>query len=136
MQDAQKKLDEIVVDPNWNRIFKQNLRGDKGDPYFDFNLKDLTLNMKKLRSDVASWSSHYGLWPGQAWVRFAAYSRWVHLATNTLPFQHVMPRLHGKFATQDFNLFGEDQSNANHWMHMTKNEDDLFHLSNQMKRWL
>jgi hypothetical protein len=125
-----------VTDPNWNKIFKQNLRGDKGDPYFDFNLKDLSSNMKKLRADVATWSPHYGLWPGQAWVRFAAYSRWVHLSTNTLPFQHVMPRLQGKFNTQDFNLFGDDQSNANHWMHQSKKEEELWHLSNSMKRWL
>jgi len=47
-----------------------------------------------------------------------------------------MPRLHGKFATQDFNLFGDDQSNANHWLHQSKSEEELFHLSNQMKRWL
>jgi hypothetical protein len=64
LQDAQKKIDEVVVDPNWNKIFKQNLNNDKGEPAWDFNIKDLALNMKKVRSDVACWFEHYGLWPG------------------------------------------------------------------------
>lgn len=136
LQDAQRRLDEIVVDPNWNKIFKQNLRGDKGDPYFDFNLKELASNMAKIRSDVAIWSPSYGLWPGQAWVRFAAYSRWIHLSTNTLPFYSVFPRLQDRFNTTDFNLFGDDKSNANHWLHETKDQDELFHLSAQMNKWL
>jgi len=55
LQDAQKKIDEVVVDPNWNKIFKQNLNNDKGEPAWDFNIKDLALNMKKVRSDVACW---------------------------------------------------------------------------------
>lgn len=91
LQDASKKIDEIVTDPNWNKIFKQNLRGDKSDPYFDFNLSDLAQNMKMLRSDVAIWSQQNGLWPGNVFVRFAAYSRWIHLSTNTLPFYKVFP---------------------------------------------
>ena len=64
--------------------------------------------MKLLRSDVADWKESYGLWPGQTFVRFAAYSRWVYLSTNTLPFYSIYPRLVDQFPSNEFNLFGSD----------------------------
>ena len=60
----------------------------------------LATNMKKFNPDVALWSESYGLWPGQTFAIFAAHSRWVHLATNTLPFYNVFPRLEGQFPEQ------------------------------------
>jgi hypothetical protein len=60
-------------------------------------MEGLHKNMRKFVPDVAYWSSSYGLWPGQTLALFAAHSRWVHLATNTLQFNNVFPRLEGKF---------------------------------------
>lgn len=86
---AEKAVDGIVTDPDWNRIFKQNLNGSG----WDFNIKGLAKNMKKTRPDVSDWKESYGLWPGRTFALFAAYSRWIHLSTNTLPFYNVFPRL-------------------------------------------
>jgi len=60
---------------------------------WNFNVSDLAANTRKHTSDIAMWTSAYGLWPGQTLAIFAANSRWVHLATNTLPFYNVFPRL-------------------------------------------
>jgi hypothetical protein len=49
--------------------------------------------MNKRMPDVACWHQSYGLWPGNALALFAAHSRWVHLATNTLAFYNVIPKL-------------------------------------------
>jgi len=58
-----------------------------------FNVDALNANTRKNNPDVAIWSESYGLWPGQTLAIFAANSRWVHLATNTLRFYNVFPRL-------------------------------------------
>jgi len=31
-QDVQKQIDQIVTETNWNRIFKQSLNTEKGEP--------------------------------------------------------------------------------------------------------
>lgn len=135
-QDLHKQIDRYIKDPNWNAIFKQNINTSKGYPQWDFNFEGLHKNMQKQMPDVATWRESYGLWPGRAWVMLATYSRWIHLNTNTLPFYYVFPRLEGQFPSNEFNIFGEDESPANHWMHKSKDEDELFHLSNRMWRWL
>jgi len=99
-------------------------------------LEGLVKNMKLRNPDVATWSESYGLWPGRAWVHFAAYSPWIHLSTNTLPFYDVFPRLQGQFPSSDFNIFGNDESPSSHWIHKSSDESELFHLSNKMWRWL
>lgn len=74
-------------------------------------------NTQKNYPDVASWHESYGLWPGNALALFAANSRWIHLATNTLPFYNVFPRLQGQFPG-DINIHASDcYSPMNHWLH-------------------
>lgn len=136
MTDVNKNIDKIVVDPNWNRIFKKNLNNSKGYPQWDFNIKAITDDMKKVTPTVASWKESYGLWPGRAWVQIPAYSRWIHLSTNTLPFYDVFPRLNNQFPSNEFNIFGNDETPANHWPHLSTDANDIFHLSNRMWRWL
>jgi len=58
-----------------------------------FNVQDLMANMNMFKPDVSTWKQSYGLWPGNALAIFAEQSRWVHLATNTLAFYNVIPRL-------------------------------------------
>lgn len=92
--------------------------------------------MKQRQSDVAMWSASYGMWPGNALCIFAAHSRWVHLATNTLQFYNVIPRLEGKFPGH-LNTWADDwESPHNHWLHEGPDEQSVWHLSNQMWRWL
>lgn len=80
-------------------------------------MEGLAADMKKNMPNVAIWSESYGLWPGQTLAIFAAYSRWIHLSTNTLPFYNVFPRLEGQFpekiTTHAENLEGP----MTHWMH-------------------
>lgn len=135
-QDVNKKIDLIVTDPNWNSIFKKCVNNSKGHPQWDFNIEALSHDMGKVKPVVASWSESYGLWPGRAWVQLPAYSKWIHLSTNTLPFYYVFPRLEGQFPSNEFNIFGSDETSANHWPHLTTDENELFHLSNRMWRWL
>lgn len=95
--DLIKKIYERVPHPKWRSIILQNVCTEKGYPQWKCNLEGLYKNTKKYIPDVAYWGSSYGLWPGQAFVTFAAASKWVHLNTNTLPFYNVFPRLEGKF---------------------------------------
>ena len=136
VSEIHKKIDLIVDDPHWNQIFKDNINVARGHPQWNFNFEGLHKNMQKRQPDVAAWSDSYGLWPGRTWALFASYSPWVHVATNTLPFYNVFPRLQGRFPSSEFNLFGSDRSPACHWMHQSSDESELFHLSNRMWRWL
>lgn len=136
LQGLHKKIDRVVDNPTWNKIFKQNVNTAKGAPQWDFNFDGLHKNMQKVHPDVATWKESYGLWPGRTWALFAAHSPWIHLSTNTLPFYWAFPRLDGQFGTNDFNIFGNDESPSCHWMHNSKDESELFHLSNRMWRWL
>jgi hypothetical protein len=89
----------------------------EGTLYWKNNMEGLAADMKKNMPNVAIWSESYGLWPGQTLAIFAAYSRWIHLSTNTLPFYNVFPRLEGQFpekiTTHAENLEGP----MTHWMH-------------------
>ena len=65
--------------------------------------------MNKNLCDLAFWGPSYGIWPGNAFAQFAGYSRWVHLATNTLQFYNVFPKLEGQFPGH-INVHGDDQT--------------------------
>ena len=90
---AVKYVNDNIACKKWASIFVQNLENKSGNAVWKCNIEDLLANMKKREPDVACWHQHYGLWPGQALALFAAHSRWVHLATNTLAFYNVIPRL-------------------------------------------
>ena len=133
---ATKHLKDKIACDKWASIFVQNLESKGDGCSFKFNVDDLHANMKKRRPEVAAWNEYYGLWPGQALCLFAAYSRWVHVATNTLAFYNVFPRLQGKFPGH-INIFGEDwESPKNHWLHEHPDTNQQWMLANQMWRWL
>ena len=77
----------------------------------------LAAEMKKYRPNVAVWDESNGLWPGQTLAIFAAYSRWVHLSTNTLPFYNVFPRLDGQFPAMITTHADALEGPMTHWMH-------------------
>lgn len=132
---AYKHLDNHIECPKWRAIFKQNIEKEKNPLQWKMNLDGLHKNMSKFQPDVALWSEAYGLWPGQTFALFPAYSRWIHLSTNTLPFYNVFPRLEGNFPSGNFNTHGTDESPANHWMHEGDHET-RWTLSQHMSRWL
>ena len=88
--------------------------------------------MEKKLSSIAYWGPRYGLWPGQALALFAAHSRWILLNTNTLPFYNVFPRLENQFPRY-INIWGEDESPRNHWMHEYENPK---RLAKKISKWL
>lgn len=131
---AMRHIDTNISCNKWASIFKQNL-DVSGTPYWKINLKALAKNMTKFNPDVAIWSESYGLWPGQTFAIFAAYSRWVHLSTNTLPFYNVFPRLEGQFPAQITTHANELEGPMTHWMHEDPNGDS-WRMSQRMWRWL
>ena len=98
-------------------------------------MEGLARNMRKFNPDVADYSQSYGLWPGQTFAIFAANSRWVHLATNTLPFYNVFPRLQGQFPQQITTHAANLEGPMTHWMHESP-QGDTWRLSQRMWRWL
>ncbi len=131
---AMRALDQNITCQKWASIFKQNL-DVSGTPFWKNNMDSLAANMRKFNPDVADWSESYGLWPGQTLAIFAANSRWVHLATNTLPFYNVFPRLQGQFPAQITTHAEGLEGPMTHWMHEDP-EGESWRLSQRMWRWL
>ena len=120
---ALRLLEQNISCSKWASIFKQNLDTDGSTPAWKCNMEGLAANMRKFNPDVADWSESYGLWPGQAMAIFAAQSRWIHLATNTLPFYNVFPRLENQFPGL-INTHAESlEGPMTHWMHEDPNGD-------------
>jgi len=92
--------------------------------------------MQQKQSDLAHWGPSYGLWPGEALCIFAAYSRWVHLSTNTLAFYNVIPRLQGQFPGNINIHAGDFEGPLNHWLHEGPDDHHIWSLSQRMWRWL
>lgn len=132
---AHRALDNGISCPKWRAIFKQNLTTDKSTLEWKFNCDDLIKDMNKHVPNVSYWGENYGLWPGQALAIFAGQSRWVHLATNTLPFYNVFPRLQGQFPGHITTFADDDSSPLNHWLHEHP-PAHVWKLSQRMWRWL
>ena len=136
LAQATKRINDNVTDKKWAGILRQNLEGKSEGCSWRFNIQALAADMAKIRPDTAAWSPSYGLWPGQALCLFAAHSKWVHLATNTLQFYNVIPRLEGKFPGHINTWASEWESPANHWLHEGPDDQHVWHLSQQISRWL
>jgi pimeloyl-ACP methyl ester carboxylesterase len=104
VNDVYKKIDLAIEHPKWRAILKQNLIEGKSSLQWRFNMEQLAIDVNKQRSDIASWSSRYGLYPGRSFVLFAEFSRWVFLNTNTIPFYNFFPKLEGRFPSNNFNF--------------------------------
>eukprot|EP00356_Strombidium_inclinatum_P012414 CAMPEP_0170479812 /NCGR_PEP_ID=MMETSP0208-20121228/901_1 /TAXON_ID=197538 /ORGANISM="Strombidium inclinatum, Strain S3" /LENGTH=279 /DNA_ID=CAMNT_0010752271 /DNA_START=356 /DNA_END=1195 /DNA_ORIENTATION=+ len=133
---ATKYLTSNISCPKWASIFTQNLEQKGDNVEFKFNVDALSQDMGKYQPDTACWHQHYGLWPGEALAIFAAHSRWVHLATNTLPFYRVIPRLTGKFPGHITTFADHLESPLNHWLHEAPEGSTRFQLANRMWRWM
>lgn len=134
---ATKAIETGIGCKKWASIFKQNLNTEGSSLSWEFNIDALAKNMSKQNPDVATWSQSYGLWPGQTFAIFAAYSRWVHLSTNTLPFYNVMPRLQNTFPEHitTWAPSVESQDWKTHWMHEVPEADPEL-LRSRMARWI
>jgi len=108
----------------------QNLedRGS-GNVTWTSNVDEVWKNMQQKQSDLAHWGPSYGLWPGEALCLFAAYSRWVHLSTNTLAFYNVIPRLQGQFPGNINIHAGDFEGPLNHWLHEGPDDHHIWSLS-------
>jgi pimeloyl-ACP methyl ester carboxylesterase len=99
-----RKLDKEVIHPKWGSIIKQNIVESTSGLSFKFNLDRLYINANKPRSDISKFSEAYGLFPGRAFVQFAAEGDWVHLSTNTIPIYKFFPKLEGCFPSNSLNF--------------------------------
>lgn len=134
-KDVEKAIDQHVADPDWNRIFKQTIAGER-EHSWEWNVDALNQNVNKHVPEIPMWSERYGLWPGRVWAQFSAYSRWIHLSTNTLPFYNVFPRIQDRFSSPEFNIHGFDESSSNHWPHEAKDPREVKFLEGKMERFL
>jgi hypothetical protein len=117
MNKATKYLKDHIACQKWASIFAQNLESKNDGVTWKLNIEDLVTDMQKRQPNVAMWHEHYGMWPGQALCLFASHSRWVHLATNTLAFYNVIPRLQNTFPG-NINVWADGwESPLNHWLH-------------------
>lgn len=114
--EACRQIDKTFQCKQWAAIFKQNLTSE-GTLAWKNNMSALAADMRRNNPLTAIWAQSYGLWPGQTLAIFAAHSRWIHLATNTLPFYNVMPRLQNKFP-ESITTWGDDvDGSMTHWLH-------------------
>ena len=101
-------LKQNILCPKWRAIFQNNLvKGDAGYSWsFNFNAVHHNLT-RHYPSNLSNWAVNIGLYPGRSLFAFSEHSRFVHLATNTLPMYKVCPRLAG-FNEDIFSIQGDD----------------------------
>lgn len=101
-------LKNNILCPKWRSIFQNTLVKADGGYTWNFNFNAVHHNLSKTYpSNLSSWSTNIGLYPGRSLFAFAEHSRFVHLATNTLPMYKACPRLHG--LNEDiFSIQGDD----------------------------
>ena len=82
--------------PKWRSLFQNNLVKGDSSYRWEFNVQAVAHNLLSNNpSSLWDWPTTNGLFTGKAMFTFPEYSRWVHLATNTLPMMKVCPQLHG-----------------------------------------
>ena len=90
------ELRQTIVCPKWRNIFLNNMIKTENGYQWNFNYEAIHRNLsKESPSNLTSWHSSVGLYPGRAMFAFPDYSPFVHLSTNTLPMYSVCPRLQG-----------------------------------------
>ena len=109
--------------PKWRHIFENNLVRDGAGYQWNFNLEPIYENTRTDKpSSLFNWSHVYGLYTGRSMFVFPEYSRYVHLATNTLPMLKVCPQLHGfgegiSYVQGDQNPQSNLNFNIDHWIY-------------------
>ena len=102
-------LKNNILCPKWRALFQNTLvKATDGGYSWNFNFGAVHHNLTRTApSNLSSWATNIGLYPGRALFAFAEHSRFVHLATNTLPMYKVCPRLAG-FNEDIFSIQGDD----------------------------
>ncbi|EGR30262.1 hypothetical protein IMG5_206927 [Ichthyophthirius multifiliis] len=110
-------LKDKIKDPKWRSIFSSNIvQNAKGQNQFGFELQYLNHNLQRNKADsLGHWVEKHGMFTGRVNFIFPEYSRWVHLATNTLPMYKVCARVKG-FGKDIFYIQG-DENPLNHWIY-------------------
>jgi pimeloyl-ACP methyl ester carboxylesterase len=108
-------LKDSILCPKWRSLFQNSLvKAAEGGYSWNFNFGAVHHNLTKTYpSNLTGWSSTIGLYPGRALFALSEHSRFVHLATNTLPMYKVCPRLQG--LNEDiFSIQGDDNPLSTH----------------------
>lgn len=101
-------LKRQVKCPKWRHVFQNGLVKVDGGHDWGFNFSAVHHNLTTHSpSNLTNWATHIGLYPGRSLFAFPEHSRYVHLATNTLPMYKICPRLAG--LNEDiFTIQGDD----------------------------
>lgn len=94
-KDITQFLKTNIKDPKWRSIFEKNIikNAKTGQSSFNFELNYLNHNLTFNKADsLGNWAVKHGVFTGRAHFVFPEYSRWVHLATNTLPMHKICLR--------------------------------------------
>lgn len=112
-----RDIDRRVKDVKWNALLKQNLKMVKPSVYeWAFDLHSLLENNASSGANhIGNWNTNFGLWGGRSLFVFPEYSRWVHLATNTLPMHKVCVKTRG-WGKDIYSIQG-DENPMNHWIY-------------------
>lgn len=127
-------LRTVIPDPKWRALFNQNLRRVSERSFgWDFDLPSLLHNVKFNKADsIAYWAERHGLYTGRVRFIFPEYSRWVHLATNTLPMMKVAVNCHG--LGRDIFAIQGDENPLNHWIY--DHDDIAFPVAKKFQQFL
>lgn len=102
----------LLQDPKWRNIFINNIskNAKTGADSFNFELNYLNHNLGFNKADsLGNWAMKNGIYTGRTNFIFPEYSRWVHLATNTLPMYKVCSRVKG-FGHDIFTIQGDENT--------------------------
>lgn len=117
INDVSRKLDKVIVNKRWNKIFKDNLIESSSGISWKCNMDLLALHANRVRPAFTNFGPEYGLFPGRALVQFASESQQIYLATNTIPIYTFFPKLEGLFPSTAFNFIQtEDDENSKFYL--------------------
>ena len=103
VSEFSRQFDSVVSHKKWNKLIKNNLIESSTGLSFKFNIDDLEKNVRKVYSDIVTFTPRFGLFPGRAFVNFASESSHIYLSTNTIPIYSFFPKLEGQFASASLN---------------------------------
>jgi len=132
--DIDAKLKREIKDPKWRTIFAQNLKKVTDNLCeWNFELEYLHHNVTFNGADsIGYWAEKHGIYTGRPFFIFPEQSRWVHMATNTIPMLKVCAKARG-WGVDVIGIQGDDNP-LNHWMY--EREELSFPLSRKLLQFM
>jgi len=122
----EKHIVKSVDCPKWRKLFVDNLTR-VSDTRLDWNFAmeylhhNITFNKAE---SIGYWATKHGLYTGRGLFIFPEYSRWVLMATNTLPMMKICPQVQGY--GRDIIAVQGDENPLNHWVYDFPTQEFVF----------